>query len=68
MTSGLLSGEPQYDNSIYNSNLNRDIFNYETTRDRRKIYCCRFGCFIFIAGTNILSFYLGNKLNYKLNW
>ena len=68
MTSGLLTDEPQYDNSIFANNMNREIFNYETTRGRRKRYCCRFGSFVFIVGTNILSFYLGNKLNYKLNW
>lgn len=68
MTSGLLSGEPNYDSSIFTSNLNREIFNYETKRDRKKKYCCRFGCFMLVIGSNILSFYLGTKLCNKFDW
>ena len=66
MTSGLLSNQPQYDDSIYTHNFNRDILKYETNREKRIKWCNRLGCFVFIVGTNILSFYLGNKFINKI--
>ncbi len=62
MSGGILSKDPLYNDSIYDYNLNKDIFNYKDRKERRRICCLRFTCTMLFIGTNILSFYLGNKL------